>query len=110
MPPLVRHLVHPAETPRAPGERIRMAGPEATAEPPRRPHWLPAVLRGCAAGAFLVVVFETVRIVCLGNVHAVVPGRVYRCSQPSPAGLERLIKAYGVRTVINLRGGCNPFP
>jgi hypothetical protein len=87
-----------------------MVGPNAPAEPPRRTHWLPAVLRGCAAGAFLVVVFETVRIVCLGNVHAVVPGRVYRCSQPSPAGLERLIRAYGVRTVINLRGGCNPFP
>jgi hypothetical protein len=68
------------------------------------------VLRGCAAGALLAVAFETVRIVFLGNVHAVVPGRVYRCSQPSPARLERLIQAYGVRTVINLRGCCNPFP
>jgi hypothetical protein len=91
-----------------------MAGPEPTAEPPpprrRRPHWLPAVLRGAAAGAFLTVVVETVRIVCLGNVHAVVPGRVYRCSQPSPAALERLITTHGVRTVINLRGCGNPFP
>jgi hypothetical protein len=91
-----------------------MAEPESTAEPTRpgrrRPHWLPAVLRGTAAGVFLAVVVETVRIVLLGNIHAVVPGRVYRCSQPSPARLERLIKTYGVRTVINLRGCSNPFP
>jgi hypothetical protein len=91
-----------------------MAGPEVIAEPTppgrRRPHWLPAVLRGCAAGAALVVAIEAVHILCLGNFHAIVPGRVYRCSQPSPESLRRLIQTYGIGTIINLRGCGNPFP
>ena len=38
------------------------------------------------------------------NDHAVVPGGVYRCSQPSAWGLNRLVERHGVRTVLNLRG------
>ena len=38
------------------------------------------------------------------NDHAVVPGQVYRCSQPSAWGLEHLVARHGVRTVLNLRG------
>jgi hypothetical protein len=44
-----------------------------------------------------------------GNFHTVIPGRFYRCSQPSPGRLERLIRAHGIRTVVNLRGCCAPF-
>lgn len=39
-----------------------------------------------------------------GNVHAVVPGEVYRSAQPKGDALDRLHAAYGVRSVINLRG------
>ncbi len=38
------------------------------------------------------------------NDHAVVAGGVYRCSQPSAWGVERLVARHGVRTVLNLRG------
>jgi hypothetical protein len=44
------------------------------------------------------------------NFHTVVPGRVYRCAQPSGPGLEELIRTHGIRTVINLRGCCDPEP
>jgi protein tyrosine phosphatase (PTP) superfamily phosphohydrolase (DUF442 family) len=46
----------------------------------------------------------------LGNLHIVVPGRVYRSAQLSDAELDGLIEKRGIRTVINLRGCCNPFP
>jgi hypothetical protein len=62
------------------------------------------------AGVLLAATVEAGRVLALGNVHVVVPGRVYRCGQPSAAGLERLVRAYHVRTVINLRGCANPFP
>ena len=41
------------------------------------------------------------------NRHVVVPGRVYRTGQLTPAQLEAFVHRYGVRTVINLRG--RPF-
>lgn len=40
-----------------------------------------------------------------GNFHAVVPGEVYRSAQPAPAELRRWTAEYGIRSVLNLRGG-----
>lgn len=40
------------------------------------------------------------------NFHEVVPGRVYRCAQLSPADLEATVKRHAIRTVVNLRGCC----
>jgi protein tyrosine phosphatase (PTP) superfamily phosphohydrolase (DUF442 family) len=45
-----------------------------------------------------------------GNLHAVIPGQVYRGGQHSPAALEALIHRLGIRTVVNLRGCCDPHP
>jgi hypothetical protein len=59
------------------------------------------------AGAVLAVAIEMVRILLGGNLHAVLPGRVYRSSQLSPAALERTIRALGIRTLVNLRGCCD---
>ena len=42
------------------------------------------------------------------NVHTVVPGKVYRGAQQSPADLDALIQRYGIRTVLSLRGCCQP--
>ena len=39
-----------------------------------------------------------------GNVAAVVPGKIYRCSHPTPFRLRRLARKFGLRTLINLRG------
>lgn len=38
------------------------------------------------------------------NVHAVVPGKVYRSAQLSPARLGELIEERGLRSIVNLRG------
>jgi protein tyrosine phosphatase (PTP) superfamily phosphohydrolase (DUF442 family) len=77
-----------------------------SAGPPRQ---LRAVFLGVAVGLVCAVVGEGVRVLAGGNEHAVLPGRVYRCSQPSPERLERLVRAYGIRTVVNLRGCCSTF-
>lgn len=38
------------------------------------------------------------------NFREVVPQKVYRSAQPSPAQLKKWVHRYGIRTVINLRG------
>lgn len=38
------------------------------------------------------------------NFAAVSPGRLYRSNHPTPGGLARMVRRYGVRTVVNLRG------
>ncbi len=38
------------------------------------------------------------------NLGEVIPGRLYRSNHPTPARLRRLVRRFGIRTVINLRG------
>ena len=38
------------------------------------------------------------------NLAEVVPGRLYRSNHPTPGRLARLVRRYGIRTVVNLRG------
>ena len=38
------------------------------------------------------------------NFHEVVPHRLYRSAQPSPADIDAYVEKYGIRTIINLRG------
>jgi protein tyrosine/serine phosphatase len=54
----------------------------------------------------LVVAFgpEVTRVTLGSNFHTVIDGRFYRAAQPTGATLEDYIRAYGIRTVINLRG------
>jgi hypothetical protein len=80
----------------------------ATAALPRRRPLAGLVLRGCALGLTVALAAEVVRVMFGSNFHAVIPGRVYRCSQQSGAGLATLVRAQDVRTVLNLRG-CNPL-
>lgn len=74
-------------------------------KPPRPWRWLllgatlPIGLAGAEAG----------HIFWNGNVHALLAGRVYRCAQPSPESLRRLVEEYDIRTVVNLRGSCEGF-
>lgn len=73
--------------------------------PPGRPA-RPWRWAGRAAVLVLVVAIgaEAMRVVGGSNRHAVIPGRVYRCSQPTEADLREMVRDYHVRTVINLRG------
>jgi hypothetical protein len=66
-------------------------------------------VRGVCAGALLASAAEVGRVFLGGNFHTVEPGRVYRCSQPTPERLERYIADHGIRTVVNLRGCCAPL-
>lgn len=67
-------------------------------------------MRGCLAGVVLAFVLELGRVLIGPNLHAVIPGVVYRCSQPSRDRIEALVRSHGIRTVVNLRGCCDPIP
>jgi protein tyrosine phosphatase (PTP) superfamily phosphohydrolase (DUF442 family) len=75
----------------------------------RRPLWR-VIPRGCLLGLLLACAVEFTRVMLLGNFHVVIPGQVYRSAQLSDAELDAVIEKHGIRTVINLRGCCNPFP
>jgi hypothetical protein len=68
------------------------------------------VIAGGLCGLFLAAAAEACRVMLGNNFHTVVPGRVYRCAQPSGAALEQMLKAHHIRTVVNLRGCGAPFP
>jgi len=71
--------------------------------PLRRLAWL------AAAVALLRLAVEAYWVVFGTNFHAVLPGRIYRCAQPSAASLNRMVADQGIRTIVNLRGSCDPF-
>jgi protein tyrosine/serine phosphatase len=43
-------------------------------------------------------------MVATSNFHPVIPGELYRSSQPSASTIALLSKQYGIKTIINLRG------
>ncbi|MFO0850236.1 MAG: tyrosine-protein phosphatase [Gemmataceae bacterium] len=54
--------------------------------------------------AGLAVAAEAGRVLFGSNRHTVVPGKVYRCAQPSGPALAELIEARQIKTILNLRG------
>jgi hypothetical protein len=86
-----------------------MPPPEQSAARPGRVP-VAAILRGTLLGLLLTGVGHVSYVVFGPNFHTVVPGAVYRCSQPTPGRLEWLVRRFGIRTVINLRGCCEPAP
>jgi hypothetical protein len=81
-----------------------MLSSDPTDPPPtRRPAWRAAVRGGLAALAACVGL-EGYHILAGGNLHRVVPGRVYRSAQLSREQLEKLVRDRHVRTVVNLHG------
>src|SRR5437660_11470793 len=76
---------------------------------PVRRH-LHRIVLGCTALVLLPVGVEAYRLLLGSSFHTVTPRRIYRCSQPTAATLDRLIAEHGIRTVINRRGSCDPFP
>jgi hypothetical protein len=80
------------------------------AAPVRRRVALRRVVALLLAALVLPVAVEAYTVVFGCNLHTVVEGRVYRCSQPSADTLDQLIVKYQIRTVINLRGTCELLP
>ncbi len=97
-----------------------MAGPGLAAETPvpaapaktGRRFWprLRIILSGMALGLLLASAGEAGRVLLGKNFHTVLPGQVYRCAQLSATELEPIIRDYGIRTVVNLRGQSAPLP
>jgi len=71
---------------------------------PVHPVSLRALIGGCLFGLLLCLLVEVGHVVFACNVHVVIPGAVYRCSQPSGDDLEWLVRKYGICTIVNLRG------
>src|SRR4051812_43355777 len=96
-----------------------MPGTEPAAEQKRPAVRLPAPARkrslsmillwGCTAGLLLGGTAEAVRVLFGKKRHTVFPGRVFCCAQPTPAALKEMVRDHGIRTVVNLRGCCNPL-
>ncbi|GIW82328.1 MAG: hypothetical protein KatS3mg105_4135 [Gemmatales bacterium] len=74
--------------------------------PRKRTTWWRKLAWGCLVAGVLSFAAEAFHVLLGSNFHVVVPGKVYRCAQQTPDDLEQLIKAYGIRTVLNLRGCC----
>jgi hypothetical protein len=87
-----------------------MDGRDCTPPITRRQALFRALSAGSLTGLLVAAGAEVYQLVIGGHVHEVIPGLVYRCSHPSPARLEALVKRYGIRTVVNLRGSCDPTP
>lgn len=84
------------------------AAASRAAQPRRRFRFKPW-LRGCAVGVLLVIGIIAIDGTLGGNFHTVVPGRIFRCAQPSAGELETIIREHDIRTVVNLRGCCAPL-
>jgi hypothetical protein len=69
--------------------------------PLRRPR---VALRVVVLLILLSFLGEALRVLVGNNLHAVIPGEVYRCSQPTGDGLRGLVADHHIKTVINLRG------
>jgi hypothetical protein len=79
-------------------------------KPTARRSVLKMLLWGFGSGLIAGGAVEVMSILVGRNFHIVVPNSIYRCSQPTANQLESLIERYRIRTVINLRGCCAPFP
>jgi protein tyrosine phosphatase (PTP) superfamily phosphohydrolase (DUF442 family) len=105
--------VHPP----AHGESSRMTAPSHTTIEPatqlrrwgvfRKPRIIVAIL---LTPFLLCIGYESHYRLLGANFHAVEPGQVYRCAQLDGATLARVIRQNGIRTVVNLRGVCDPWP
>jgi protein tyrosine/serine phosphatase len=80
---------------------------ELVAPRPRRS--LPGtIVRGCLLGALLTLAIHLFYVLIGSNFHTVIPGQVYRSAQLSAASLEQIVRSKHIRTIVNLRGCCDP--
>jgi protein tyrosine/serine phosphatase len=70
---------------------------------------LPRMLvRGCGLGLAAALLYQASYVLIGANFRTVVPGQIYRCAQLSARQLDEVVRQNGIRTVINLRGCCEP--
>ena len=90
---------------------LSLSLPKSVASDVSRPRhsWRRWGLRGLVLGLAVVLILEVVRVLFGGNIHEVVPGRLYRSAQLPPNQLRDLIQKRGIKTIVNLRGCCATF-
>ncbi len=66
--------------------------------------WLKRGAIGLVAVAALLAAYIGIEI-ATGNLHEVVKGEFYRSAQPTGRDIERYAREYGIKSIINLRGG-----
>jgi hypothetical protein len=76
--------------------------------PRPRPSLGRVLLRGCLVGVLLTFCLHAGYVLLGPNFHTVIPGQVYRSAQLSASDLDRFIRSKHIRTVVNLRGCCDP--
>jgi protein tyrosine phosphatase (PTP) superfamily phosphohydrolase (DUF442 family) len=59
---------------------------------------------GVILAAALWVGCKAVQVYAGANRHAVIPGKVYRCAQPTGGDIRDMVERHGIKTVLNLRG------
>src|SRR5947209_2682413 len=91
------------DRPAPPGKEFRMTDTLRAAAPAvRRPaSLLRALTRGVLLGLAVCVAVTLLNIFAAVNLHVVVPGLIYRSSQVSEEGLDKIALRLGIRTVIN---------
>src|SRR4051812_25571096 len=81
----------------------------STAAPARR-RWRTVLFGLPILTTLLWFVWEILHVLALGNVHTVIPGKLYRGAQPTADTIDWLVRTHGIRTVINVRGCSYPEP
>lgn len=66
------------------------------------------IVWGCVVGLLLVLIGELAYLLVGANFRTVIPGMVFRCARLDGPALEKVVQQHGIRTVINLRGCCEP--
>lgn len=61
------------------------------------------LLRIVLTAGFVMLAAEALRVFVGSNFFAVVPGKCYRSAQPSPQSMENALRAYSIRSIVNLR-------
>lgn len=82
---------------------------DPTPKPLARARWK-LLIAGFALSFLIVGLAEAGQVLFGRNFHVVIPDQIYRCSQPPASELDNLIESKGIKTVVNLRGCCAPFP
>src|SRR5713226_6242524 len=66
------------------------------------------LLRGSILGLCAALATEAYCVFLCDNFHILIPGKAFRSAQLTGTELERVVRAHGIRTVVNLRGSCDP--
>src|SRR5436309_561186 len=80
---------------------------EIAPTPVRSASFMKLAVAGAIVGALLACAAEIGWMATNRNKHVVIPGRVYRSAQLTPAQLESFVAEHNIKTVVNLRG--RPF-